>query len=675
MINRKPSLRTLQNRYLPLFINQDKPGNREVFRNMGRLAHEFRLNLPHPIAQVSPKESVSLWIVHAQGNLSPYGSALISGRFILSHFSDEESTLLAIKQSVPKICLIASEFISLIDTFRKEYPDVQLVISSCTDMRNTIPLLIERPGLGHLIFDQAASSSFMQQDLLASCEKIASGDIFGLEKYLDQGAYVVENVITGNEARRTTLDQLTLDLNRAGLSSTLTQKARHLADELLMNAIYDAPIDRKTNQPRYNHLTRAVSVELEPSEYAYFRYGFDGTLLALSIEDPFGALPRDIILKYLESCYAGEFGKLNEKEGKGGGGMGLYQILSSADLLVANIAPGERTELIAILNTSERLSSHVHSFHYFQGKIPQFTGESAIEQTARILPQVIESYQKLCESKDSSAEQLLSDQIRNLASVVPESITDDPDVSIVLLSANKNLQRNFRATLGAGHYRAEVFEDLHQLKESNPPTLLLIEDRQLDDWPTLQKKFPDTKLMAISDRHAKAALEELKAVPTLSQVLSLDLPKSTMRKMLLTHINQFLCKHSLQLSNYLSFGAEIKELTADFFQNLPKPIEELERLRSLEEALLEFRNAESLLCGFDSKLFAMHMEWSEALDRNSLLDLFHPTSDHESVKMFYENAHAIVLGSDGMHHQLVVLRFVSDEQIEPYLYTFFKADQ
>jgi len=139
-----------------------------------------------------------------------------------------------------------------------------------------------------------------------------------------------------------------------------------VAEELLMNAIYDAPTDSK-GTPIYNHLSRTIPIELKPEEQGTFRYACDGALLAISVEDPFGALDRQTILSYLESCYTNQAGSLNQE--KGGAGRGLFQIMEKSNLVVMNVKPKIRTEVIAIfnINPDKHKMKKTTSFHYFYG--------------------------------------------------------------------------------------------------------------------------------------------------------------------------------------------------------------------------------------------------------------------------------------------------------------------
>lgn len=132
-----------------------------------------------------------------------------------------------------------------------------------------------------------------------------------------------------------------------------------------MNAIYDAPVG-PDGKSCYNHLPRTQELTLKPEEQGLVRYGTDGMLVAISVQDPFGSLKGSILLKYLEANYSGEAAGLNAAEGKGGAGRGLHQIVENSDLVVFNVDSGKKTEAIALFNVEAKESSNQNpSFHLF----------------------------------------------------------------------------------------------------------------------------------------------------------------------------------------------------------------------------------------------------------------------------------------------------------------------
>lgn len=203
----------------------------------------------------------------------------------------------------------------------------------------------------HVLFRNESDRQGSIRHLIVAATKILSEDYFGLEKYLSWGVDVNSIHITGSLQRQEALNQMDNDLQNMGIRSSHRDVLRLVAEELLMNAIYDAPVDA-SGKSLFNQLSRQVQVELEPSQYARLRYATDGMNLAVSVEDPFGGLKASTLFKYLKSCYGGQAGSLNAD--KGGAGRGLHQIVENSDLLVVNLRPGKKTEIIAVISLESR---------------------------------------------------------------------------------------------------------------------------------------------------------------------------------------------------------------------------------------------------------------------------------------------------------------------------------
>jgi hypothetical protein len=118
-----------------------------------------------------------------------------------------------------------------------------------------------------------------------------------------------------------------------------------IADELLTNAIYDAPTDA-SGRHKFAHVDRRSKVSLAADEDVLLAFGSDGYTLAISVIDPFGSLPIDRIRERLLSCMNSQ--EIEDKAG--GAGLGLYSVLKQCDELIINIEPGKRTEVIAFID-------------------------------------------------------------------------------------------------------------------------------------------------------------------------------------------------------------------------------------------------------------------------------------------------------------------------------------
>ncbi len=202
------------------------------------------------------------------------------------------------------------------------------------------------------------------QSVGTTIRKLVSDDIFGLEKYVMSGTEVEVRSVTGSEKRWDLIDEMRKYFESRRVRTFVNERCQGVAEELLSNAIYDAPVDAN-GVSVYNHLPRVQAIELKSHEYATLRYATDGAVAVVSVVDPFGCFPLKTIIDYLESCYGGKVGSLNAE--KGGAGMGVYQTLENSDMLVFNIKRGFKTEVIALFYLDAAIQKNLSgkAFHYY----------------------------------------------------------------------------------------------------------------------------------------------------------------------------------------------------------------------------------------------------------------------------------------------------------------------
>ncbi|MFN8846721.1 MAG: hypothetical protein ACK5V3_06015 [Bdellovibrionales bacterium] len=184
--------------------------------------------------------------------------------------------------------------------------------------------------------------------LLAELLKDISLERFEKLDSLLQSPGKTESVnVTSAKNRHSLKDQMVEYLKGQKVRTTITDRCFLVAEEMLMNAIYDAPTDPGTGKALFNHLSRKDDVHLQPVQYSTLEYGSKNKIVAVAVTDPFGALTRETLIDYLESCYSGHAGAFNEHAGKGGAGRGLHQIVENSDLTVFQVKRGERTRVVS----------------------------------------------------------------------------------------------------------------------------------------------------------------------------------------------------------------------------------------------------------------------------------------------------------------------------------------
>jgi hypothetical protein len=143
---------------------------------------------------------------------------------------------------------------------------------------------------------------------------------------------------------------------RAGAPPRITAKIGEVAHELLMNAMYDAPVNHY-GEPRYAHDRRA-SVELDDHEVPTARFATDGNLIAVQVADPFGRLTRAHVLAGIRR---GQRASADRQAGApdadpiidasyGGAGLGLWKIYAGSAATIVDVIPGQTTSVTAVFD-------------------------------------------------------------------------------------------------------------------------------------------------------------------------------------------------------------------------------------------------------------------------------------------------------------------------------------
>lgn len=293
---------------------------------------------------------------------------VLSADYTLEAVADPRAALFVLKQN-PSIDLLVSNAPDhdVFEEFRKRHPQGVSLLVTDLPMKNYSEALKGREAelIDHIIVNKGRENWTVNQ-LRITIQKLRTGDIFGIAKYLAPNTIIHREVIKASNER----DELNSKVQRFAeachLGQHLARVSFGITEELLMNAIFDAPA--AAGIARFKDIDQTIPIALEPSEYGELSYGCDGQILAISSSDPFGALKKETLLKYLKKVLRREDGEGLIDEKKGGAGLGLFKILYSSHGIVCNVSPGKRTEIMAVIDINDPLrdfSSLARSIHYF----------------------------------------------------------------------------------------------------------------------------------------------------------------------------------------------------------------------------------------------------------------------------------------------------------------------
>lgn len=252
-----------------------------------------------------------------------------------------------------------AEDFRLFDMTKKIRPNCRCIAIIDESLEEYFPELAIRAYPHNLIAD---NQPFDLQELTSTIQKLLSEDIFGIEKY---SVPVHECLrVTRSDQKYTFIEKVRDFFLANGVQERIVRNVELILNELLMNAIFDAPTDDKGEQP-YFHLDRAAAFDLKPREQPEMRYGLGEDHLAVSVSDPFGTFNEETFFSYVHRCFSEK--SILEGTGKGAG-MGLFLVFKSLNQLVINVSHQQRTEVIALIDhraSLRELKKRRHSFHYF----------------------------------------------------------------------------------------------------------------------------------------------------------------------------------------------------------------------------------------------------------------------------------------------------------------------
>lgn len=204
-------------------------------------------------------------------------------------------------------------------------------------------------------------------ELKTTINKFKSSDRFGISSYLAENATFESLKVSDSAQRDQILQKMSDFASGFAMRGILKKQFAIVGEELLMNAIYDAPYAAGRYQSQEEN--RTVSIQLKPDEEALFTYGCDGKRFAISVSDPFGLLQKSNFFQYCAKITQRHSGdKILDKKVRGAG-IGIYMILYNSHSLICNVASRQRTEVIALVDLKLPIRDFAHmprSIHYFQ---------------------------------------------------------------------------------------------------------------------------------------------------------------------------------------------------------------------------------------------------------------------------------------------------------------------
>jgi len=245
----------------------------------------------------------------------------------------------------------------------RAHHEVRGVLWTAEPLRRSLRYLVETKTIDNVLGRKDFESAPRAWEVLMIARRLASAS--GpppISAYLDWGFSAMEVEVRTTSDRDAAVAQIQGFVGALGVPKRVSEMFGELGHELIMNAMYDAPVDQ-AGRPKYA-LDRKADIRLSDEERPLVRVATDGTKLVLQVRDPFGRLERKHVFDGLARGLAG--GEMDSSHG--GAGLGMMVCHNASSAMFFDVARGRHTEVTALFELDmnlRELRTQAKSLHFW----------------------------------------------------------------------------------------------------------------------------------------------------------------------------------------------------------------------------------------------------------------------------------------------------------------------
>ena len=246
-------------------------------------------------------------------------------------------------------------------------PGLRGVLWTAEPLRRSLRYLVETTAINHVLGRRSFELPPRSAELLMIARRLQAqlqSNVVTppLAAYLDWGFTAMDIEVRATADRDLAAARIQDFVGELGMPRRVGEMFAELAHELIMNAMYGAPVDPQ-GRPKYA-ADRKAEIVLDERERPALRIATDGARLALQIRDPFGRLERGHVFDGLSRGLAG--GELDRSHG--GAGLGMLVCHNASTALFFDVAVNRYTEVTAVFELDvnlRELRTQARSLHFW----------------------------------------------------------------------------------------------------------------------------------------------------------------------------------------------------------------------------------------------------------------------------------------------------------------------
>ncbi len=188
----------------------------------------------------------------------------------------------------------------------------------------------------------------------------------GLGSFLKPGAHLQIVHLASSLQKLEAVEATKKYLQAAKFQTRTSLVIANAVDELIMNAIFDAPVDDE-GKMIYNSLPRSAELALAGRAAVEMQLGFDGICVGISVTDQYGSLDKARMLKLVSKSYAADDYKVRLTTASAG--IGLATVFRLGGSFVIRSQAKKKTEVTVLFQKTANYRDFKDQFRFLVTQI------------------------------------------------------------------------------------------------------------------------------------------------------------------------------------------------------------------------------------------------------------------------------------------------------------------
>ncbi|MBY0471891.1 hypothetical protein K2X30_12050 [bacterium] len=219
--------------------------------------------------------------------------------------------------------------------------------------------LLESPLFGNFVLRHYESPKADGQHYGRIVAASQTDRAFGLESIMKSKTQSVK--LEWTTQKQDAVDAVRNYLLAAKFKARMATTVANAVDEILMNAMYDAPVD-DLGKSIYQSTPRSTPMKLENKAAVQMEITYDGKYVAVSAIDLYGSVDKKKLLAHMAKSYQRE--EFRVRATHQGAGVGLGQVFRSGGSVLFSSEAGSRTEVTIMFRRLDMFREFKDQFRF-----------------------------------------------------------------------------------------------------------------------------------------------------------------------------------------------------------------------------------------------------------------------------------------------------------------------